>query len=303
MAGPILVGVDGSPAATAAVVWAADDAARKGVPLAAVHTIPSPAYASRPYPIPGLGEALLRAGDQILREAEQTARDRHPDLAVSTRRLEGAPARVLLREAENASELVVGSRGRGGFAGMLLGSVSGHLAGHTAVPVVVVRPGHMPGGVPDAGAEVVVGVDESEECEPALAYAFEQARLRECPVRAVYGWRLPPEIYTGWFVYDLQEMRQLRQTIATGRIAGWRARYPGVRAEVEVICDHPVRALVEASATAYVLVVGSHGRSGIGAMVLGSVSRGVLHHARCPVAVVCSRPGGRPPPQGREPPE
>ncbi|MFF4776056.1 universal stress protein [Microtetraspora fusca] len=284
MAEPIIVGVDGSPAATAAVAWAADDAARKGKPLRLVHAVHRPPYGSRPYPIPGLDDALSRAGGQFLREAEEIVRERHPLLDVSARLLEGAPARMLLREAEGASELVVGSRGRGGFAGMLLGSVSGGLPGHTAVPVVVVRPGRT---AADA-TEVVVGVDESEGCEPALGYAFEQALLRRGRLRAVYGWRPPPEIYTGYFVYDPEEARQLRQVLDVGRIAAWRARFPEVRAEVEVVCDHPVSALVDVAASAAVLVVGSRGRSGIAAMVLGSVSRGVLHHAHCPVAVVSS---------------
>ncbi|WP_433425081.1 universal stress protein [Microtetraspora malaysiensis] len=285
MAEPILVGVDGSPPAVAAVAWAADDAARKGTPLRLVHAVYRPPHGARSYPIPGLDDALSRAGGEFLREAEEIAREWHPGLDVSTRLLEGAPARVLLREAESASELVVGSRGRGGFAGMLLGSVSGHLPGHAAVPVVVVRPGRT---TADA-TEVVVGVDESEGCEPALGYAFEQARLRRGGLRAVYGWRPPPEVYAGYSVFDPEEAGQLRQTLDVGRIAAWRARYPDVRAEVEVVCDHPVSALVDVAAAAAVLVVGSHGRSRIGAMVLGSVSRGVLHHAHCPVAVVSSR--------------
>ncbi|GLW99106.1 universal stress protein [Microtetraspora sp. NBRC 16547] len=289
MAEPIVVGADGSPAASAAVAWAADDAAKKGAPLRVVHAVYRLPYASPPYPIPGLDDALTRAGGQFLLEAERLALGRHPDLDVSTRLFEGGPARVLIREAASASELVVGSRGRGGFTGMLLGSVSTQLAGHAAVPVVVVRPGHTEAARP----EVVVGVDESQECEPALAYAFEQARLRGCLLRAVHGWRLPPEIYTGWFVYDLPEMQQLRESLTAGRLAAWRARYTDVSAEVEVICDHPVAALVEAAKNAAVLVVGSHGRGGVGAMVLGSVSRGVLHHARCPVAVVRSRPADR----------
>ncbi|MCC5581438.1 universal stress protein [Microtetraspora sp. AC03309] len=288
MVEPIVVGTDSSPAASAAIVWAADDAVRKGAPLRVVHAMHRLPYASPPYPIPGLDDALTRAGSQFLREAEQIARERHPGIDMSSGLVNGVPTRVLVREAERASELVVGSRGRGGFTGMLLGSVSAYVAGRTSVPVVVVRPGHTV-----TRAEVVVGIDESEECEPALAYAFEQARSRDCPLRAVHGWRLPPELYTGWFVYDLHEMQQLRHNLATGRVATWRARYPGVPAEVEVICDHPVTALVEASRDSALLVVGTHGRSGIGAMVLGSVSRGALHHARCPVAVVPSEPGGR----------
>ncbi|GLX02352.1 universal stress protein [Microtetraspora sp. NBRC 16547] len=281
MTGPIVVGTDGSPSSSAAVEWAADDAARKGLPLRVVHAVHHLPYVGATHTVPGLEDALTRAGRQFLERAERLVRERRPDMELSVELLDGPPGRVLAAQAAQASELVVGSRGRGGFAGMLLGSVSAHVAGHASAPVVVVRPDHTP-----ARAEVVVGIDESAECEPALGYAFEQARLLGCPLRAVHGWQLPPEIYGGWFTYDHEDVQRMRERLVKGALAAWRATYPDVPAEVDVIHEHPVTALVQASRDAAMLVVGCHGRGALGKAVLGSVSRGVLHHARCPVAVV-----------------
>ncbi|MFF3667160.1 universal stress protein [Microtetraspora malaysiensis] len=281
MANPIVVGADGSPSAAAAVEWAADEAVRKELPLKVVHAVYHLPYVGATYVVPGLEDALTRAGRRFLEEAERLAWARHPDMDTSVALLDGPPGRVLAAQSAQASELVVGGRGRGGFVGMLLGSVSAHVAGHAAAPVVVVRPDYTP-----MRAEVVVGIDGSAECEPALGYAFEQARLLGCPLRAVYGWQLPSEISSGWFVRDSEDVQRMRDRLVMGALATWRATYPDVPADVKVIHDHPVTALVEASRDAALLVVGSRGRGAVGSAVLGSVSRGVLHHARCPVAVV-----------------
>ncbi|WP_223168221.1 universal stress protein [Nonomuraea sp. SYSU D8015] len=104
---------------------------------------------------------------------------------VETQNVEGTPAVVLREQAKDATELVVGSRGLGGFAGALLGSVSLHVTGHVHCPVVVVR-----GDLRPVRGEIVAGVDDSPECEPALAYAFQQAKLRGSTLRVVHAWRV-----------------------------------------------------------------------------------------------------------------
>ncbi|MFC0865561.1 universal stress protein [Sphaerimonospora cavernae] len=291
MTEPIVVATDGSPAATAAVEWAADDAARKRLPLRIVHVLDRLPYDIPRYPIPDMYDRLSRSGRQILREAEQTARERRPELDVTVEMAEGDPVHTLRRQAEHAIELVVGSRGLGGFTGMLLGSVSMHVAGHVDAPVVVVRPGPT-----DVRGEIVVGFDGSPESEAALAYAFEEAGLRGCRLRVVYGWQLPVHIYAPEIAYDMDEMRQAQADFVTGRITAWREKYPGVETVPATVSAHPVTALVDASAEADLLVVGSRGRGAVRSFVLGSVSRAVLHHARCPVAVVRSKTpvGGEP---------
>ncbi|WP_432861964.1 universal stress protein [Microbispora rosea] len=280
MTEPVIVGTDGSRAAAAAVEWAAGDAARKGLPLRIVHAVDRLPYEIARYPVP-IEDQLDRAGRRILEEAEEAVREIHPAVRVTTAMIEGDPSRVLRKEAGNAAEIVIGSRGHGGFTGMLLGSVGMHVAGQVDAPVVVVR-----AGVPASHGLVVVGVDGSAEAGAALTYAFEEARLRDCRLLALYAWQLPVHPFAPEITYDVDEVRKAHEDCAAGALRTHRDRYPDVAAEMRAVCAHPVTALVEAGEKADLLVVGSRGRGAVGAAVLGSVSRAVLHHAHCPVAVV-----------------
>ncbi|MFI7636778.1 universal stress protein [Nonomuraea sp. NPDC049400] len=277
----VIVGVDGSATSRAAVEWAANDAFRMRVPLRIVHAVDRSPYQISKHPAPAMPDLLLREGHRILREAEALVRERQPTVEIETRDIEGAPAEVLREQAEGATEIVVGSRGLGGFSGALLGSVSMHVAGHVHCPVVVVRGEHRP-----TYGEIVVGVDDSPECEPALAYAFEQAKLRGSALRVLHAWQLPVHAFAPEASYDLDEVRAAQHQAVRNRMALFSKDYPQVRVVEDVHCANPVDALTDASELADLLVVGSHGRGALGSMLLGSVSRGVLHHARCPVAVV-----------------
>ncbi|MEO3860343.1 universal stress protein [Acrocarpospora sp. B8E8] len=280
----IVVGVDGSPASLAAVEWATDDAVRTRAPLRIVFVLDRYPYEIVKFPDHNLGDQLTRSAARILDQAEQTANARRPGMAVTTEVIEGRPAEVLRELAAGAAELVVGTRGMGGFARALLGSVSTHVAGHAPGPVVVVH------RLPETTrGEVVVGVDDSPACEPALAYAFEQARLRGSAVRALHAWQLPVHAFAPEISYDMDEIRTAQHAVVAGLLDRWREEYPDVKVIEDVHSAHPVEALVDASGGADLLVVGSHGRGALGSVVLGSVSRGVLHHAKCPVAVVRPR--------------
>ncbi|MEN3534298.1 universal stress protein [Microbispora sp. ZYX-F-249] len=282
MSGSIIVGTDGSPAATAAVRWAADDAARRGCPLRFVSVVDHWAYGIPKFPVSG-GDPLTSHAERALSAAEAVARERQPDVKISTEIIEGIPARVLRDKAGEAVEIVLGSRGLGGFAGIVVGSVSTHVAGHAPCPVVVVRPGWSGGR-----GEIVVGVDDSPECEPALAYAFEQARAHGDALRAVHAWQLPAHPLAPEITYDVEEVREAHRRVIREKPADPRGRCPEVPVREELVYGHPVDALVQAARGAGLLVVGSRGRGALGSAMLGSVSRGVLHHAECPVAVVRS---------------
>ncbi|WP_433500714.1 universal stress protein [Sphaerimonospora sp. CA-214678] len=281
MTEPIVVATDGSPAATSAVEWAADDAARKHLPLRIVHVLDLTPYDIPRYPVSDVYDHLTGSGREILRQAGRTARERRPGIEVTTEMIEGDPVQVLRRQAERAPELVVGSRGLGGFAGMLLGSVSTHVAGHVDAPVVVVRPG--PTAV---RGEIAVGFDGSPESEAALAYAFEEAALRGARLRVVHAWQLPTYAYAPSMVYDLDEVWRAHEELVTGRLREWREKHPGVDVVPSVVSVHPVTALVDASAEVDLVIVGSRGRGAVRSLVLGSVSRAVLHDAHGPIAVV-----------------
>ncbi|MEU7004628.1 universal stress protein [Nonomuraea sp. NPDC046570] len=280
----IIVGVDGSAPGTAAVEWAADDAFRMGAELKIVHVLDRWPYNITRFPVPDQEDLLLKGASRVLEAAEATARARQPTVEVSTRLIEGVPAAVLQEQGQGqgVSELVIGNRGLGGFAGAVLGSVTMQVAGQAHCPVVVVRA--EPQG---RQGEIVVGVDDSDACDPALGYAFEQARLRGAMLRAIYAWQLPVHAFAPEISYDLDEVRAAGREIVTRRLAEWRAKHPEVTLIEDVQNAHPVNALT--SAACDLIVVGSHGRSAIGSLFLGSVSRGVLHHARGTVAVVRSQ--------------
>jgi nucleotide-binding universal stress UspA family protein len=139
----ITVGVDGSDSSRAALRWAYDEAAHHGASLKAVmiwHAPPlpqSPPYGS--LPPEGYESQPARDAQAMLERLTADLEARQPAVDVTTSIEAGNPAKVLIELSGGADLMVVGSRGHGGFSGMLLGSVSQHLVAHSACPVVVVR--------------------------------------------------------------------------------------------------------------------------------------------------------------------
>lgn len=132
---PVVVGVDGSPASERATAIAFDEASRRGVELVALHT-----WSDAGYELPGAGWSQVQPEeDMLLAERLAGWQERYPDVTVRRVVCRDQPARRLLEEAEKAQLLVVGSHGRGGFAGMLLGSVASQVVQSARVPVIVAR--------------------------------------------------------------------------------------------------------------------------------------------------------------------
>ncbi|MCT9931200.1 universal stress protein [Planotetraspora sp. A-T 1434] len=285
MAGLIVAAVDGSRPALAAVDWAADDAHRRGARLRIVH-VREPWANEHPFHgVEGFGESLTEHCEGVLALAADRARQRAPGLDVTTGLVTGAVIERLMTESARAGVTVLGSRGMGGFAGLVLGSVGLGLATHAVAPLVVVRRTQQ-----TVYGEVVVGFDGSPHSEAAVDFAFEEARLRQARVRAVYAWDIP--MFSPFAVGYTREMGEIfdRESSAAGqRLAPWRDKHPDVPLVESAVCGHPIPALADASRTADLVVVGSRGRGGFGGALLGSVSHGVLYRAHCPVAIV--RPG------------
>ncbi|MEV6037222.1 universal stress protein [Nonomuraea sp. NPDC052116] len=277
----IVVGTDDSPGADTAIAWAAADATRKRLRLELVHVIEHGSYELPRFPIPGLLEGLREAAEAMLEKKVQAVMARWPGIEVATKVKIGSPVAELRAQAEPAAELVVGSRGRSRFASALLGSVSLRLAGHAHGTIVVVR------SVAADHGRVVVGLDETDSSEPALAHAFNEASLRGVPLHVLYAYGVPIHAVS----LDLDRLQRAQYDFVHDRLTRWRAEHPEVDAIADITSVHPVAALTEASKDADLLVVGNRGR---GMAMLGSVSHGVLHHAQCPVAVVRRRSDDQP---------
>ncbi|MFD4400684.1 universal stress protein [Kitasatospora sp. NPDC058478] len=281
----VLAGVDGSPESTNAALWAADEAVLRGTPLRLVHAWPWLTDGVATFAEP---DDLPAAAQRVLASAADAIRERHPDLAVHTDAVLDAPVDGLVAAAADAALLVLGSRGLGGFTGLLLGSVGMAAAARSTVPVVVVREPGAPDGAGDGVPEVLVGVDAHAPEEEVLAFAFQEAALRGARVRAVHGWDLPPVFgYAGGAVppTEIAQLEALEAKLLSLALAGQRERHPDT-AVIEDVRLGAARGLVEASAGAALLVVGRRHRSLDFGPRLGRVAHAALHHAQSPVAVI-----------------
>ncbi|MEU7746044.1 universal stress protein [Nonomuraea sp. NPDC049158] len=277
MTGRIVVGVDGSAPATAAVEWAAADARRRGLDLRLVHVCEQWPH--------GIGEFSTKYCAGALEVAADRARELAGGVEVTTELRAGNVIDDLIDESASADSVVLGSRGLGGFGGMVLGSVSMAVAGHARGPVVIVRgPGQEEHG------RIVVGYDGSEHSEAAMQYAVEQARARQARLHVLYAWQLPIfSPYAAAYNSLLEKAFQHEVRMAGERVVPWREKNPDVEITDAQLWEHPAGALINAATTADLVVVGSRGLGGFASAVLGSVGHAVLHHAACPVAIVRPR--------------
>ncbi|MEU5939942.1 universal stress protein [Micromonospora sp. NPDC047548] len=283
----ILVGYDGSADATLALDWALDEAQRSGRPVRLAYVFEWLTVTGwiGPGVAPGIwpDEAARRQVEDMVHKAATDAAAARPGTTVHGEVYDGPPALVLQERSTDAGLLVLGSRGHGGFGGLLAGSTAVAVTAHAHCPVVVVRAGQA-----GAAGPVVVGVDGSESSRVALGFAVETAAQREAPLRIVRVFEPPGQ---RWRPSDYDE----RATVAEERaaveeaLAQWRATFPDVGVDVEVTPGNPAATLVEASRGAQLMVVGSRGLGGLRGMVLGSVSQQLLQHAYCPVVVARER--------------
>ena len=275
----------------AALAWAATEASFRRCPLRIVHTFTSPVIAD-PFGLnltEPMNDGLRAAAGWILADAENQVRQAAPDIRVTAELFAAAAAPTLLSQARHAQLIVVGSRGLGGFRGLLVGSVSSTVAAHAPCPVIVVHP-HRDGTafpVSPAG-RVVVGVDGSEVSAAAIRFAFQEAARRRVAITVVHAampTRQHPSLRVPADIVEQVDRQLFAEAMDSRRIL-----VPGIDVETKLVHSHPVQALLDEADGAELIVVGSRGRGGFTGMLLGSVSQAVLHHATCPVAVVHPHP-------------
>lgn len=278
---PILVAYDGSADARRALMWAAHESLRSGVPVhvIAVNEILPSTWGG----VGGMAvvtEGYVLDSSVVLEEAAKALADAGVT-SVTTAQRTGPVVPELVQAAQSASVLVIGSQGHGAAGEALMGSVSQHLARHATCPVVVVREPR------DSEARrIVVGIDGSPTSSAALEYACRRAETTGETVVAIHGWHVRAPSTDVRVAEPRNVDMGERERLLAESVAGVREDHPDVRLEREVVLVSPQRCLVDASASASLVVVGSRGLGYFSGLLLGSVSQAVLHRATCPVAVV-----------------
>ncbi|WP_262701380.1 MULTISPECIES: universal stress protein [Streptomyces] len=294
---PLVVGVDGSHHSLQAVDWAVDAAARHAVPLRLVHASLWERYEGiAPAADPERPWEQIRA-EEIAASAAERARRRGPDVKVAAEVLPEDPVDALLRTGREASGVVVGSRGRGELAGLLLGSVSLAVAARATCPVTVVR-----GGEPNRGGafgRIVLGVGEAGEPgeaggpSAAARFAFREAEAGGRTLEAVRAWRAPAGEVTDDLLLEGDPVRahwaRAERTLEDA-LRALRRDHPEVSVDRATVEGTARKALLHAAATADLLILGARrGHGHTAGLQLGRIAHAALHHAPCPVVIVPER--------------
>jgi len=297
--GPVVTGVDYSAPSGAATTYAAREARRRGLGLLLVHGFLSTAPEGEQISI-GDNQALIVAAEERLAETAAAVRLDYPDLRISTKVLAGSGGTALVQESASASLIVVGARGRGGFTGLLLGSVAAQVSAHARCPVVVVRPALAPVAGGSGPRPVLVGIDSSMPSADVLSLAFDEAAGRGAELLAVHVWSVVEmselNVRTVWSHNPATARIQLHASadrVLTEALAGWEQKHPGIIVRRRTIHgDDPAATLLDIAGEVWsdLIVVGARGRGGFPGKVLGSVSQTIVAHAQTSVAV--ARPHG-----------
>lgn len=269
----IVVGYDGSPGSDQALRWAVEETRAHGCTLT-VCLAWLPPYLAK-LDDAAVYDLAMKRGEEILANGVRYARSVLGVECVVPLLANGSPAPVLREQSASAEMVVLGPRGQGGIPWLALGSVPSQVAGHALGPVVVVRAPRRQAGQPHG--PIVAGVDGSANSQDVVGFAFREAELRRVPLLAVCALADAPASLGG----------AKRVQADFDRVLGPHEKeYPELTVLRQVSAGSPRTALLEAAASAQLLVIGPRGRGGLNGMSLGSVAHVVLHHAPCPVAVV-----------------
>jgi nucleotide-binding universal stress UspA family protein len=281
---PIVAATDGSEESLRAVDWAAREAVLRGAPLRIVSApglLPRMMGDHEKEQYDTVTDVITKNSDRALQAASERAAKAAPGLLIDADHLSGAPADAVTQAGSGALMLVVGSRGIGAFAALILGSVSRYAATHASCPVVIVRE------APEAvRRQVSIGIGDVEHAEAPLTFAFEEAALRKASLIAVHAWHSPESDISrageALATPGLHDVEQKTTAKLEQVLNDWQARYPDVAVHHDVVRGHPGRALIGLSARSDLVVIGRqaahHGP--------GSVVNALLSHAHGPVVTV-----------------
>ncbi|TSD46530.1 universal stress protein [Rhodococcus sp. KBS0724] len=285
----IVAGIDGSPGAVNAARWAASAARKFDEPLRLTHVLPGQPDFSEGGAVTDeemFDRHIRIEGAKFVEEAENAIRDDHTDVTIERAFVAGTPATALVELSKTARILSLGQAGTTEMQSVFLGSDTIRVVNRAHCPVTVFR-GSSDHATTDT-RPIVVGIDGSKLSELATGHAFEFAAFLGVPLVAVHTWNEHASLggysearrFTDWGPYEEHENALLSECLA-----GWTEKYPEVEVTRSVQRSGPMKALLEHSAEAQLVVVGSHGRSPFMASIVGSTSQSLIHHAQCPVMV------------------
>jgi nucleotide-binding universal stress UspA family protein len=282
----VVVGVDGSENAHAAAHLAAEEARRRRAPLQLLAVLPMPLRGAVSVPPdPAAGPELQQNATAMLESLAAEVTPAVGEDRVTWWVAEGTPAEVLRAATARAQLVVLGSRGAGGVAGLVVGSTASAVVPTSDCPVLVL-PDDTTVRVSERRS-VVAGVEGRPGDEEVLAFAFEEAAGRGTELVAVHTWQdvaleTPYQSISG--LIDWSSVQAEEERVLAEALAGWRDKVPDVPVREVVLRDKTTRGLLAAALTAELLVIGHRRRNRLA--TLGSTTHGVLYRATSPLAVV-----------------
>lgn len=278
---PVVVGYNGKQHSRDALMWAAAEAVRRDAPLLVLYAVNYPGMALGPGP--GLLEpepGALADDQKVTNRGVLEAVLAHPGMRVAGVTDVSSPSKALIEASSHAGLLVIGTRGYGRVMGALLGSIAFTVAAAAACPVIVVKgdPTNRPVG-PEHG--IAVGADGSPHAAAAVRFAADRAATASAPLEIVTcaGEHSAVDVDTNY-------LRASAALIARSAAEQLATTHPDLMVTTRVEDSPAEQTLINVSADAGLVVVGTRGRGAFKGMLLGSVSHAVIHGAECNVAVI-----------------
>lgn len=284
----VVVGIDGSEQSERALNRAVAEAQVRGSELEILCAAGWPKRSAVPVTAKD-HEQLLKAANDLVERAAERVRERAPELRVVPHAPKATPADAIVEATGYAALTVVGTRGRGGFAGLLVGSVSLRAAAHCQGPLMVVGSEH-PADSERRGT-TLVGVNSEDDRDP-VRFGFEDAKRNGAVLRVLHTWQrppMPPAIPVP--PTEITAAGEAAQELLRKAVAPLRGQYPDVEVKGTEHSGSVAGSLIEASRSADIVVLGTHRhrhRQRRLGLRLSAVGHAVLHHAHCPVVFVPS---------------
>ncbi len=290
---PVVVGYDESAGSEAAVAWAAVEATRSERHLVVLVATDAAVHMTELMSLSGVsGGTLEDKAKEVARHGVEVAKAAAPSVHVERHVSRSGAVAALCEAAQGASLVVVGSSGHGRVMHAISGSVAFSVVTHAGVSVVAVRGEQLW----HAGREhpVVVGVDGSAGSDSAVDKAAEIASEAGAELLLVSAWETPlsdhwSRVYLAddeWRREDIDHARGYAQTLVGRAHTRAHEQHPDLTIREVVQEGRPEQVIAHVHDEAALIVVGARGHGDFRSLLLGSVSRGVVHRAHCPVAII-----------------